>query len=75
MIYSYIQLLHKNKFATENKSTSKNHSAYMKICTALDKKKHAMEMFLDLSKPFDTVNHQILLSKITVKTILIQFPR
>lgn len=35
-----------------------------KICTALDKNKHAMEMFLGLSKPFDTVNHQILPSKL-----------
>ena len=48
----------------------KNHSAYMalidlidKITTALDNNSYAIGIFLDLSKAFDTVNHDILLSK------------
>lgn len=49
----------------------KKHSTYMallqlidKISTALDKNMFAIGIFLDLSKAFDTVDHDILLSKL-----------
>ncbi len=49
----------------------KNHSTYMalleftdRIYTALDSNEYAVSIFLDLSKAFNTVNHNILLSRI-----------
>ena len=35
-----------------------------KICDALDKNMYTCGVFIDLEKAFDTVNHQILLSKL-----------
>jgi len=49
-----------------------NHSTYMaltllvdKILSALDNNEHVIGLYLDFAKAFDTVNHQILLSKLS----------
>ena len=36
------------------------------ITATLDKGDHAVSIFLELSKDFDTVNHQILLNKLKI---------
>jgi hypothetical protein len=48
-----------------------NHSTYMalmdliiKVTESINKKHHTMGVFLDLSKAFDTINHDILLTKL-----------
>lgn len=49
----------------ENKSTiTASHSFIGKIQQALDNKLHAIGIFLDLTKAFDVINHNILLSKL-----------
>jgi retron-type reverse transcriptase len=60
------QILFKNQYGFR-----KNHSTslalinlYDKISTGFDASEHTVGVFLDLSKAFDTVDHEILISKL-----------
>ena len=59
-------LLCKNQFGYRAKHSTTH--AILNICDNIinnfDKKKHTVSIFLDLSKGFDCVNHQILLKKL-----------
>ena len=42
------------------------------ITTTLEQEDYVVSLFLDLSQAFDTVNHQVLLSKLTFYGILLK---
>ena len=51
-------------FRSKRSSSMALLEAYNKIVTDLDNNKHLVGIFLDLSRAFDTINHDILLSKL-----------
>ena len=67
-----IDYLSKYNLLTDNQfGFRKNHSTeyalallYNKISSAIDNNEVTVGIYIDLSKPFDTVNHQILLDKL-----------
>ena len=68
-LYKFISrfdLLHENQFGFRPHFSSEMAilHAYDNIISNLDKKKHTLGIFLDLSKAFDTINHDILFTKL-----------
>ena len=55
---------HQSGFRTNHSTISAITSVTNHIISALDKKQHCAAVFVDLSKAFDTVDHDILLSKL-----------
>ncbi len=69
-LYSFIShfdMLDDSQFGFRSKRSSfmAIMHAYDKIVSSLDNKNHMLGIFLDLSKAFDTINHDILLSKLS----------
>ena len=60
------QMINKNQFGFRRNCSTSMAVIHMmeKITKALDDKLYAIGVFIDLSKAFDTVNHQILLKKL-----------
>ena len=68
-LYSFLtakKILHENQFGFR-KGHSTSHAlnySISKIQNALNKKQHVLGIFIDLSKAFDTIDHEILLQKL-----------
>ena len=68
-LYSYLtenKILFKKRFGFRS-SHSTDHALLElidQICESFDEKKYFLAIFVDLSKAFDTVNHQILINKL-----------
>jgi hypothetical protein len=66
-------LKHKNILNDAQYGFRKDHSSYMalldmyeKISLAVDKNEYSIGVFIDLSKAFDTLNHDILIKNFTI---------
>ena len=60
------EILYNNQHGFRKKHSTSLALLYLhdKITSAIDERKHAVGIFLDLSKAFDTVNQRILLDKL-----------
>ena len=58
------KILHENQYGFRNKSTHLALLSFIyKVIQAIEKGEYAIGVFLDFSKAFDTVDHDILLDK------------
>ena len=68
-LFSYLQeenILYPKQFGLQNKHST-DHAIVLivdQICECFDNKEYTLEVFIDLSKPFDTVDYSILIKKL-----------
>ena len=68
-LYSHLtdnNLLYNKQFGFQQKCSTDQAILHLieELCDAFDKKQYTIGVFVDLSKAFDTVDHNILLTKI-----------
>ena len=68
-LYSFLSsknIIFRNQFGFRKKHSTSHAVNYSvdKVITEIEKKKHVIGIFIDLSKAFDTIEHDILLDKL-----------